>query len=75
MVEPVESVEPVEPATPPAVIAEGGLDAGAPAAVEDTESEPASGAATEAIPGRENGNNPEEAASMTPEDWASIARP
>ena len=29
----------------------------------------------EAIPGRENGNNPEEAASMTPEDWASLARP
>jgi hypothetical protein len=57
--------------TPPAVVAEGGLDAGG-AAAEDTA---ASGLSTEAIPGRENGNNPEEAASMTPEDWASLARP
>jgi hypothetical protein len=56
--------------TPSAVVAEGGLDAGG--AVEDSA---ASGLAAEAIPGRENGNNPEEAASMTPEDWASLARP
>jgi hypothetical protein len=55
--------------TPAAVVAEGGQAAGSTA--DDT----ASGMSAEAIPGRENGNNPEEAASMTPEDWATLARP
>jgi hypothetical protein len=74
-------VEPFEPSTPAATLSEGGLDAGTPTGVEDTtpatESAPTveSGLAAEAVPGRENGNNPEEAASMTPEDWASLARP
>ncbi|MGI5237029.1 hypothetical protein [Dactylosporangium sp. CA-139066] len=70
-----ESLTPAvaEPVTPPAVVSEGGLDAGT--AVEDSASTAASGPATEAIPGRENGNNAEEAATMTPEDWASLARP
>jgi hypothetical protein len=74
---PTETSEslPAEPATPPAAVAEGGLDTGAPSAVEDTTTAAASGPAAEAIPGRENGNNPEEAASMSPEDWATLARP
>jgi hypothetical protein len=50
------------------VVAEGGLTA-------DTTTAAASGSAAEAIPGRENGNNPEEAANMTADDWASLARP
>ncbi|MEU0555479.1 hypothetical protein [Dactylosporangium maewongense] len=56
-------------------MSEGGLDAGSIGDVEGAPVAPAGGAATEAIPGRENGNNVEEAASMTPEDWASLARP
>ncbi|MEV0136602.1 hypothetical protein AB0H83_50280 [Dactylosporangium sp. NPDC050688] len=43
--------------------------------MEGSASVPAGGGATEAIPGRENGNNVEGASSMTPEDWASLARP
>ncbi|MFF5227063.1 hypothetical protein [Dactylosporangium sp. NPDC000521] len=65
----------MEAATPPAVVSEGGLDAGSAGDVEGASMAPAGGAATEAIPGRENGNNVEEASSMTPEDWASLARP
>jgi hypothetical protein len=66
---------PAEPVTAPAVVAEGGLDAGTPTDVEGSSTAAPSGASAEAIPGRENGNNPEEASSMTPEDWASLARP
>ncbi|WP_433209229.1 hypothetical protein ACQP00_44770 [Dactylosporangium sp. CS-047395] len=54
---------------------EGGLTADTTAATSDAATEPTTGTAAEAIPGRENGNNPEEAASMTPEDWATLARP
>ncbi|MET7421004.1 hypothetical protein [Dactylosporangium sp. NPDC005555] len=64
-----------EPVTPAAVVSEGGLDAGTGGTVENAAAVPTGGAATEAIPGRENGNNVEEASSMTPEDWASLARP
>ncbi|MEU7869849.1 hypothetical protein [Dactylosporangium sp. NPDC049140] len=54
------------------MVSEGGLT---PEATSAGDTDPASALASEAIPGRENGNNPEEAASMTAEDWATLARP